>query len=84
MGGVPNSAGVKAVVLNVTVTKPVSGGYLTVFESGTSRPVTSNLNFAKGQTVANQVIARVGSDGKVSVYAYRGTEVIFDVVGWMG
>jgi hypothetical protein len=46
--------------------------------------VTSNLNFAKGQTVANQVIARVGSDGKVSVYAYRGTEVIFDVVGWMG
>ena len=55
-----------------------------MFESGTPRPVTSNLNYAKSQTVSNQVIAKVGSDGKVSVYAYRGTEVIFDVVGWLG
>ena len=84
MGGVPNTSQVKAVVLTVTVTKPVSAGYLTVFASGTSRPATSNLNYALGQTVSNQVIARVGVDGKVAVYAYKGTHVVIEVVGWMG
>ncbi|MFL6081495.1 MAG: hypothetical protein ACJ714_16305, partial [Ornithinibacter sp.] len=84
VGGVPDTTQVKAVVLTVTVTKPVSSGYLTVFASGTSRPATSNLNYALGQTVSNQVIARVGTDGKVAVFAYRGTHVIIDLVGWMG
>ena len=82
--GVPNTSTVKAVVLNVTATRPIAGGFLTVFASGTSQPATSNLNFAKGQSVSNQVIVQVGSDGKVSVYAERGSHVIIDVVGWMG
>ena len=69
----PNSGGVKAVVLNVTATRPIAGGFLTVFASGTSQPATSNLNFAKNQSVSNQVIVQVGSDGKVAVYAERGS-----------
>ncbi|HEX3622441.1 MAG TPA: VCBS repeat-containing protein [Acidimicrobiales bacterium] len=83
-GGVP-ATGVSAVALNVTVTQPSAGGYLTVFPSGTTPPLASNLNFVAGQTVPNLVMAKVGPDGKVSIYNNVGTtHVVFDVVGWYG
>lgn len=85
VGGVP-AAGVSAVVLNVTVTQPTAGeSFLTVFPTGATRPLTSNLNFSAGRSVPNLVIAKVGADGKVSVYNHAGTtDVILDVVGWFG
>lgn len=64
IGDVPMSAA----VLNVTVTAPAAAGVLTAYPSGTTRPATSNLNWVKGQTVANQVIVPVGKDGKVVFY----------------
>jgi len=82
VGGVP-ATGVTAVVLNVTVTQPTSQSFLTVFPAGAARPLASNLNFLAGQTVPNLVMAKVGADGKVSVFNNLGTShVIFDVVGW--
>ena len=84
VGGVP-AAGVTAVVLNVTVTEPTAETFLTVFPSGTTRPLASNLNAIAGRTVPNLVIAKVGADGRVSVYNHSGrAHVIFDVVGWFG
>jgi hypothetical protein len=80
--GIPSTA--TGVVLNVTVVSPTGSGYATVFPSGTSLPTASNLNYTDGQTVSNQVIARVGSDGKVNVYSLRSADVILDVVGWLG
>ena len=81
-GGVP-LAGVSAVVLNVTVDKPSSGGYLTVYPSSIPRPNASNLNFSTGQTIPNLVIAKVGVDGSVAIHnPYGSTPVIVDVAGW--
>jgi hypothetical protein len=84
-GGVPATAGtVGAVVLNVTVTQPAQGGYITVYPHGVNRPTTSNLNFSKGQTVPNLVIAPVGPDGQVDFYnGSAGTvHLIADTSGW--
>jgi hypothetical protein len=81
VGGVPGS-GVAAVALNVTVTGSGQAGFLTIYPSGTARPTTSNINYAAGQTIANMSLVKVGSDGKVRVYADKTTHVIFDVVGW--
>jgi hypothetical protein len=81
--GVPAS-GVTAVALNVTATN-VSGAesFLTVWPSGASRPVASNLNFIAGQTVPNLVIARVGDGGKISIYNNLGTvDVVADTQGY--
>ena len=81
-GGVPES-GVTAVVLNVTAVG-VSGpdSFVTVYPSGTDRPVASNLNVVPGQTVPNAVVARV-NNGKVSLYNNRGeVHLIADVQGW--
>lgn len=82
VGGVPAS-GVTAVVLNVAVTQPTTHGYLTVFPSGTNRPLASSINFAPDQTVSNLVVAKVGADGKVDIYNPAGaTHVVVDVEGW--
>lgn len=84
IGGVPAS-GVSAVVLNVTVTETTSGGYLTVYPTGTSRPLASNLNWsAGGTTVPNAVTVKVGTGGTVELYqSGPGTaQAIVDVEGW--
>jgi subtilisin family serine protease len=82
VAGVPADA--TAVVLNVTVTAPTSPGWLTVFPSGTV-PVSSNLNFVPGQTVAVHVTATVGPDGKVRFFNSHGnTHVVVDIAGWYG
>ena len=83
-GGVP-AAGVSAVVLNVTVTEPSAGGFLTAWPTGDMLPLASNLNFLTGQTVPNLVVAKVGEGGRVSLYnGGGGTHVVGDVAGWFG
>jgi hypothetical protein len=81
-GGVPQS-GVSAVVLNVTVTNPSAPSYLTVFPTGGTNPVVSNLNFSAGQTVPNRVVVKVGAGGKLTFFNAAGSvDVIADVAGW--
>lgn len=79
VGGVPSNA--KAVALNVTVTEPTDGSYLTVWPTGDARPLASSVNMVVGQTVPNLVLARVGTDGRVSIYNNSGAaHVVVDVV----
>jgi uncharacterized protein (DUF1501 family) len=79
-GGV--SANPQAVALNVTVTGPTAGSFLTVWPSGEERPFASSVNMVPGQTVPNMVLARVGSNGMVSIYNNTGaTHVVIDVLG---
>lgn len=75
--------GFGSVVLNVTVTQPQSAGYLTIYPAGDERPNASSLNFVAGQTVANQVIAKVGERGDVIVYTSAATQLIIDVAAWL-
>ncbi|MCU1395085.1 MAG: hypothetical protein JWM34_3513 [Ilumatobacteraceae bacterium] len=82
VGGVPTT-GVTAVALNVTVDQPTGTGYLTVWPTGEARPTASTHNFVPGLTVANMVIAKVGSGGQVSIYNSAGnTQVVADVIGY--
>ena len=82
-GGVPSS-GVAAVVVNVTVTGPSAGGFLTVYPSGTSQPTASNLNFTTGQTIPNLVTVKVGTAGKVNLTnnSAGAAHLIADVAGY--
>lgn len=81
-GGVPSS-GVGAVAVNLTATNTTADGYLTVYPEGATRPLTSNLNWSAGETVANRVIVPVSSSGMITVYNYTGnTDVVVDVNGY--
>lgn len=84
-GGVP-AAGASAAILNVTAVDPAGGGFLTVWPTGQSRPLASNLNFVGGRTVPNLVVAKLGVGAKVSLYNGSGSTVhlVVDVAGWYG
>jgi trimeric autotransporter adhesin len=77
---VPTDA--KAVVLSVTVDDPTDAGFLTVYPCGTPIPVTSNLNYEAGATVANLVIAKVGTGGAVCIFSQSATHLIVDLGGY--
>ena len=82
-GGVPANA--TGVVLNVTVTGPSLGGYLTIWPAGGARPLASSLNFSAAQTIPNLVQVALGTGGGVSIFNSAGsTDVIADVQGYTG
>jgi hypothetical protein len=76
------SADASAVVLNVTVTGAQQAGFVTVWPCGSVMPNASSLNFGVGDTIANAVIARVGTGGKVCLNTTGTTNLLADVTGF--
>lgn len=76
-------SGVSAVVLNLTETGASAASFLTAYPTGSPRPTASNINFTKGQTLANSVTVPVGTGGKVDIYNNSGAvHVIADISGY--
>jgi hypothetical protein len=77
---------VVAVTANLTATGSTGAGYLAAGSTIGAHPSTSTVNFTTGQTLANGLSLRVGSDGRsaaVYVGAPRtGSHVILDVTGY--
>jgi Regulator of chromosome condensation (RCC1) repeat len=71
-----------SVALNVTAVGAGGDGYVTVYPCGAPLPDASNLNFVRGQTVPNAVLAKVGTSGKICVYSSATTDVMVDVTGF--
>jgi hypothetical protein len=80
-GGVPNNA--EAVMLNVTAVSPGAAGFLTVFPCGTEMPLASSVNYGPGDVVANAVLAKIGTGGKVCIYSPAATDIVVDVTGYI-
>ena len=60
-----------------TVTNTGAGGFLTVWPTGEPRPFTATHNFVPGLTIGNLVLAKVGANGRVSIFNSSGaTHVI--------
>ena len=78
--GVPANAG--AVSLNVTAVFPTEPGYLTVFPDGTSRPLSSNLNFVTDDVVPNAVTVGLGAELGVEFYSPSVLDVLADLGGY--
>ncbi len=84
--GVP--VGAKAVWVNVTAVGPSGQGYLTLYPSGTTQPIVSNLNFNAGEpALGNGSLVALGSSNiDLMVYAFvspNGTvHMVLDVAGY--
>lgn len=79
--GVPGTA--TAVVMNVTATDGSAGSFLRVWPKGAAPPITSNVNFGAGQTIANLVTVQVGAADAVSILNAAGaTHVVADITGY--
>ena len=77
---VPSDAA--AVALNVTMVEARAAGYATVWPCGTPMPEASNVNFGRGGTAANGVIAPIGVNGSVCIFTSADSHLIVDISGW--
>jgi hypothetical protein len=79
----PSLSSASAVIMNVTLTEATSAGFVTVFPSGTTRPLASNLNATRvGQTIPNHTIVALGSDQRAAIFTQNGSHLIADLLGW--
>ena len=71
------------VVGNITVAAPEAAGFFTVFPGGQQRPGTSNINYVRGQALANMVVVGLGGNGEntdtIQIFTNQTAHVIFDV-----
>lgn len=81
--GLPSTA--KAISLNLTVTQATVQGNLRLYPAGTPPPLVSTLNYAAGQTRANNAVASLNAAGQLAVrcsQAGGSAHVIIDVNGY--
>ncbi|NUS12935.1 MAG: hypothetical protein HOY69_16300 [Streptomyces sp.] len=83
LAGTVVPAGATGAVLNVTVTQPKTGGFVSVYPHGTDRPTASNINWLAGETIPNLVTVPL-KDGKVLFFNHSGGTVHFiaDAAGY--
>lgn len=80
--GIP-SQNIFGVVANVTVTQTTAVSYLTIYPTGQTRPLASDINWYPNETIANLTLVELSTSGAFSAYnAAVYTQVIVDVVGW--
>lgn len=84
---VSSGAGVLA---NLTVVGPVGPGNLTAYPTpggplvtdGSDRPAASNVNFVRGQVVANFAAVGLGDRARITVYSTTTCHVLLDVAAF--
>ena len=76
--------GATALSLNVTAVDPTAPTFLTIFPTGATQPLTSNLNPTPGQPpVPNAVTVDVNALGQFNIFNKFGSvNVIVDIVGY--
>jgi subtilisin family serine protease len=81
LAGIPANA--TAVVVNLTVAGPTAPGWLTLYPTGSSRPLASTLNFVPGTVAANLAVIPVGTNTSITIYNSDGSShALVDVVGY--
>ncbi|HEY7590008.1 MAG TPA: PQQ-dependent sugar dehydrogenase [Candidatus Limnocylindrales bacterium] len=81
---VPSTA--TAITANLTITGPTANGHVTLSPAGSPVPATSTLNFTAGETAANGVVIRLGTNGRLSAVLGGPTgstaHLVLDVTGY--
>lgn len=70
-----------AVVLSIAAVGVTAPGFVTVYPTGTGRPLASNLNYRTGEIRANAAVVAVGPGASFDVFTSSGSLVV-DVTGW--
>lgn len=68
----------KAAFVNVTVSNPQKGGYVTLWSGAGSRPNVSNVNYLSGD-ICNTSWVEVAADGTFRIYVHKAAHVIVDL-----
>jgi hypothetical protein len=74
------SPGVATVLGNFTVTEPVADGFTTAYPCLEGRPLASNNNYVRGQTIPNFVAVRPDANGDICLFTTASAHLIWDQV----
>lgn len=77
----PGAAGKGFAVVNLTSVHSEGPGFFTVWNAG-DVPTSSALNWAAGQTIANEITVPLAPDGSFRIYTPVRTHVVVDLVGF--
>jgi hypothetical protein len=84
VGGLSVPSGARVVIGNLTVTNTQGGGALILYPHGATRPLTSNINYAGGTTIANFAMVGLNAGGAMDLFVVgAGTDALFDVAGYL-
>ncbi len=72
----------QAIVGNVTVVLPGSGGFLTFWPSNATRPLVATSNYAAGSIFNRYFTVGLGADGAFKMFAQTTTHTVIDVSGY--
>ncbi|HEY7514092.1 MAG TPA: hypothetical protein VIC87_06420, partial [Vicinamibacteria bacterium] len=78
-------ASAKAISVNVAVTEPSVTGNLRLYPAGTDSPLVASINYAAGQTRANNAIVSLNPSGAFTVRCSQASgtvHLILDVNGY--
>ena len=78
--GIPANASAYSFNLAVVPSGPL--GFVTIWPTGESQPVASNISSYNGEILSNAVLVGVGTSGAVSVYVSNTTHVVLDISGY--
>ena len=79
-----SGSNVTAAVINLTVTNPGSIGFATMYPAGSPVPSSSNVNWAKNQSLPNLVVVPVGPNNQISIHnsSSASADFIADLQGY--
>ena len=77
--GVPATA--QAVAVSLVATDTTAAGFVSVYPEGSTRPDVSNLNYDRGNTVANSAVVKLSDTGSIDIYTSAVANIIVDVTG---
>ena len=77
--GVPATA--QAVAISLVATDTSAAGFVSVYPEGSTRPDVSNLNYDRGNTVANSAVVKLSATGSIDVHTSAAANIIVDVTG---
>ncbi len=78
--GLP-AQGVEAVTVNITADSPSGTGFVKVNRHGGGEG-TAVMGFTSGQSTNLTTVAELDSNGRISVFSSKATDVVIDVVGY--
>lgn len=83
LAGVPPIPGAGSVAIAITVISPTANGYLTVYPSGTNKPLVSNYNYTVNQVGNAFTLVKLGADGAILAAVLSGAvQLAVDVMGY--
>ena len=72
-----------AASINLTVVNGTLGSFLTLFPTGTEKPVASAINWADSMAHANSTVVKLGTAKSFDIYNLAGkVDVVVDLVGY--